>query len=39
LLKLLLSAGSVDVLIDRQESNVKITVTRREGDVVVVIRY
>jgi glycogen debranching enzyme len=34
-----LSAGSVDVLIDRQDSNVKITVTRREGDVVVVVRY
>ncbi len=34
-----LSTGSVDVLLHRQENNVGVTVTRRDGDVVVVIRY
>jgi glycogen debranching enzyme len=34
-----LSTGSVDVLLQRQHDNVAVTVTRREGDVVVVTRY
>jgi len=34
-----LSTGSVDVLLHRQDGNVGVTVTRREGDVVVVTRY
>jgi glycogen debranching enzyme len=34
-----LSTGSVDVLLHRQDHNVGVTVTRREGDVVVVTRY
>jgi glycogen debranching enzyme len=33
-----LSTGSVDVLLHRQADNVGVTVTRRDGDVVVVIR-
>jgi glycogen debranching enzyme len=33
-----LSTGSVDVLLHRQDDNVGVTVTRRDGDVVVVIR-
>ena len=33
------STGSVDVLLQRQDSNVGVTVTRRDGDVVVVTRY
>jgi glycogen debranching enzyme len=34
-----LSTGSVDVLLHRQDNNIGITVTRRDGDVVVVTRY
>lgn len=34
-----LSTGSVDVLLNRQGDNVGVTVTRRDGDVVVVTRY
>ncbi|HEY6620626.1 MAG TPA: amylo-alpha-1,6-glucosidase [Steroidobacteraceae bacterium] len=34
-----LSTGSVDVLLHRQDENVGVTVTRRDGDVVVVTRY
>ncbi len=34
-----LSSGSVDVLLHRQDKNIGITVTRRDGDVVVVTRY
>jgi glycogen debranching enzyme len=34
-----LSSGSVDVLLHRQGDNVGVTVTRRDGDVVVVTRY
>jgi glycogen debranching enzyme len=34
-----LSRGSVDVLLHRHGKNVAATVTRREGDVVVVARY
>jgi glycogen debranching enzyme len=34
-----LSTGSVDVLLHRQDDNVGVTVTRRDGDVVVVTRY
>ena len=34
-----LSGGSVDVLLHRQDKNVAVTVTRREGDIVVVARY
>lgn len=34
-----LSRGSVDVLLHRHGKNVAATVTRREGDVVVVVRY
>jgi hypothetical protein len=34
-----LSTGSVDVLLQRQDNNVGVTVTRRDGDVVVVTRY
>jgi hypothetical protein len=33
------STGSVDVLLERQDNNVGVTLTRREGDVVVVTRY
>jgi glycogen debranching enzyme len=33
------STGSVDVLLQRQDNNVGVTVTRRDGDVVVVTRY
>jgi len=34
-----LSTGSVDVLLHRQDNNVGVTVTRRDGDIVVVTRY
>ncbi len=34
-----LSRGSVDVLLRRHDSNVAATVTRRDGDVSVVVRY
>jgi glycogen debranching enzyme len=34
-----LSTGSVDVLLHRQDNNIGVTVTRRNGDVVVVTRY
>jgi glycogen debranching enzyme len=34
-----LSTGSVDVLLHRQDNNIGVTVTRRDGDVVVVTRY
>jgi len=34
-----LSTGSVDLLLQRQDDNVGVTVTRRDGDVVVVTRY
>lgn len=34
-----LSTGSVDLLLHRQDDNVGVTVTRRDGDVVVVTRY
>ena len=34
-----LSTGSVDVLLHRQDGNVGVTVTRLDGDVVVVTRY
>ena len=34
-----LSTGSVDVLLHRQDNNVGVTVTRRDGNVVVVTRY
>jgi len=34
-----LSSGSVDVLLRRDHKNLSATVTRREGDVVVVVRY
>jgi len=34
-----LSSGSADVLLHRHDENVGVTVTRREGDVVVVVRY
>jgi glycogen debranching enzyme len=34
-----LSGGSVDVLLHRQDENIAVTVTRREGDIVVVARY
>jgi glycogen debranching enzyme len=34
-----LGAGSVDVLLHRQDENITVTVTRREGDIVVVARY
>jgi glycogen debranching enzyme len=34
-----LSGGSVDVLLHRHEENIAATVTRREGDAVVVVRY
>jgi glycogen debranching enzyme len=34
-----LSGGSVDVLLHRHDKNVAVTVTRREGDIVVVARY
>ena len=34
-----LRTGSVDVLLHRQDNNVGVTVTRRDGDVVVVTRY
>jgi glycogen debranching enzyme len=34
-----LSTGSVDVLLHRHDHNIAVTVTRREGDVVVVVRY
>jgi glycogen debranching enzyme len=33
------STGSVDVLLQRHDNNVGVTVTRRDGDVVVVTRY
>jgi glycogen debranching enzyme len=33
------STGSVDVLLHRQDDNIGVTVTRRDGDVVVVTRY
>ena len=39
LLNLRLSTGSVDVLLNRQDNNIGVTVTRRDGDVVVVTRY
>jgi len=34
-----LSTGSVDLLLHRQDNNIGVTVTRRDGDVVVVTRY
>jgi glycogen debranching enzyme len=34
-----LRKGSVDVLLHRQDNNIGVTVTRRDGDVVVVTRY
>jgi glycogen debranching enzyme len=34
-----LSSGSADVLLHRRNDNIAATVTRREGDVVVVVRY
>jgi glycogen debranching enzyme len=34
-----LTGGSVDVLLHRHGNDVAVTVTRREGDVVVVVRY
>ena len=34
-----LSTGSVDVLLHRQDDNIGVTVTRRDGDIVVVTRY
>jgi len=34
-----LSSGSVDVLLHRQDNNIGVTVTRRDGDVVVVTRH
>jgi glycogen debranching enzyme len=34
-----LSSGSADVLLHRHDKNIAVTVTRREGDVVVVVRY
>jgi glycogen debranching enzyme len=34
-----LSSGSADVLLHRHDENIAVTVTRREGDVVVVVRY
>jgi glycogen debranching enzyme len=34
-----LSSGSADVLLHRRDDNIAATVTRREGDVVVVVRY
>ena len=34
-----LGSGSVDVLLHRQDKNITVTVTRREGDIVVVARY
>ena len=34
-----LSTGSVDLLLHRQDNNIAVTVTRRDGDVVVVTRY
>jgi glycogen debranching enzyme len=34
-----LRTGSVDVLLHRQDNNIGVTVTRRDGDVVVVTRY
>jgi hypothetical protein len=34
-----LSTGSVDVLLHRQHDNIGVTVTRRDGSVVVVTRY
>jgi glycogen debranching enzyme len=33
-----LSSGSVDVLLHRHDKNIAVTVNRREGDVVVVVR-
>jgi glycogen debranching enzyme len=34
-----LSSGSADVLLHRHDHNIAVTVTRREGDVVAVVRY
>jgi glycogen debranching enzyme len=34
-----LSSGSADVLVHRHGENIAVTVTRREGDVVAVVRY
>jgi glycogen debranching enzyme len=34
-----LSSGCVDVLLHRHDHNIAVTVTRREGDAVVVVRY
>ena len=34
-----LSTGSVDLSLHRQDNNIAVTVTRRDGDVVVVTRY
>ena len=34
-----LSTGSADVLLHRHGKNIAATVTRRDGDVVVVVRY
>jgi hypothetical protein len=34
-----LNRGSADVLLHRYDRDVAVTQTRREGDVVVVVRY
>ena len=34
-----LGGGSVDVLLHRHDRNIAVTVTRREGDIVVGARY
>jgi hypothetical protein len=34
-----LSSGSADVLLHRHGEHIAVTVTRREGDVVAVVRY
>jgi glycogen debranching enzyme len=34
-----LNGGSVDVLLHRQDKDITVRVTRREGDIVVVARY
>jgi glycogen debranching enzyme len=34
-----LRTGSADVLLHRHDQNIAVTVTRREGDIVVVVRY
>jgi hypothetical protein len=37
--RITLGRGSVDALLHRHEKNVAATVTRREGDTIVVVRY